>query len=198
MSYSDFKSLEELETAFGINSAQTSSLLSRSDIEVSDWLKETMRRHIPLATAINTEKARSELLIAPVLVELKELVPSICLFSGREFNVDPSRGLNGYCHFLISKSSDQLTIKAPVAAIVEAKREDLNEAIPQCAAAMIAAQIVNRAESDVYGVITTGSVWRFLRLRNYELLVDLNEVYLIPLETLVGSIIATLRFCSNH
>jgi hypothetical protein len=196
VSYSDFKSLEELETAFGIRSAQTSSLLCRFDTEVSDWLKETMRRHIPLATAINTEKARSEL--APVLVELKELIPTISVFSGREFNVDPRRGLNGYCDFLISQSPDQLTIKAPVAAIVEAKREDLNEAIPQCVAAMIAAQIVNRAEFDVYGVITTGSVWRFLRLRSYELLVDLNEVYLMPLETLLGSMIATLHFGSIH
>lgn len=59
----------------------------------SDYLQETIRRNFPLAVAINTEKARSEFLIAPILAELKQIHPGISLFSGTEFTVDAAQGL---------------------------------------------------------------------------------------------------------
>ncbi|WP_321161611.1 hypothetical protein [Lyngbya sp. CCAP 1446/10] len=60
-----------------------------------------MQFNLPLALEINSDKARSELIIAPILVEIKKRLPErMSLFSGREFNVDPARGLSGYCDFL--------------------------------------------------------------------------------------------------
>jgi hypothetical protein len=89
-----------------------------------------------------------------------------------------------------------MSIKAPVAIIIEAKREDLNAAIPQCVAAMVAAQIFNQRHqksiSTIYGSVTTGSVWRFLQLTGNQAVIDLNEVYLTPLETLFGYLAALL------
>jgi len=44
-----------------------------------------------LALAIGTEKARSEMIIAPVLIEVRrQMQRKISLFSGVDFPVDPS------------------------------------------------------------------------------------------------------------
>lgn len=194
MSYSDFK-LEEIKTRFNIKLIEQSGLIESEPMSPSNWLKETLRRNLPLAGAINTEKARSEFLIAPILGELKEINPDISLFSGTEFNVDIEKGLNGICDFLISKSREQLSIEAPVIMIVEAKKENLNAVTPQCIAEMLAAQTFNQNQGNVitsiYGVVTTGSIWRFLKLENQVVNIDLNEIYLNPVDNLLG-ILTTL------
>lgn len=150
-----------------------------------------------MAGAINTEKARSEFLIAPILGELKEINPDVSLFSGTEFNVDIEKGLNGICDFLISKSREQLSIEAPVIMIVEAKKENLNAATPQCIAEMLAAQIFNQNQGNlitsIYGVVTTGSVWRFLKLENRVVNIDLNEIYLNPVDNLLGILTTVIK-----
>jgi hypothetical protein len=195
MAYSDFK-LEELKTKFNLSLVEQVGLIESNDITPSDWLTETLRRNLRLATAINTEKARSELLIAPILVELKEFNPNLSLFSGTDFNVDAEQGLNGVCDFLVSQSSEQLAIEAPVLLLVEAKKENLNLATPQCIAEMFAAQIFNQNRGNqiesIYGVVTTGSVWRFLKLKDNIVTIDLNEIYLNPVDILLGILTATL------
>jgi hypothetical protein len=196
MSYSDFK-LEDIKSKFKIKIVEQMGMIDSQAISPSDWLKETIRRNLALASAINTEKARSEFLIAPILSELKEIVPNISLFSGTEFNVDSEQGLNGICDFLISKSPEQLSIEAPVVVIIEAKKENLNTATPQCIAEMLAAQIFNQNKgntiSSIYGVVTTGSVWRFLKLENQSVIIDLNEIYLNPIDKLLGILTGILE-----
>lgn len=64
-------------------------------------------------------KARSELIVAPILVTLRKLLNNqISLFSGVELYVALERGLNGVFDFLISFSPQQLFIKAPVITLV--------------------------------------------------------------------------------
>lgn len=196
MAYSDF-TIEGLKRQFGLKFAEKNGFFVAPPIPVSDYLQETIRRNFPLAVAINTEKARSEFLIAPILAELKQIHPGISLFSGTEFTVDATQGLNDICDFLISASSEQFAIEAPVAAIVEAKKENLNLAMPQCIGAMVAAQTFNlkqgNAIASVYGIVTTGSIWRFLKLEGTTVTIDLNEVYLTPLEVLLGLLSATVQ-----
>ena len=72
-----------------------------------------LKRKVPLAISIGTEKARSELIVADVLVELREQFNhGISLFSGIDFNVDVESGLTGVCDFLISLSPGQLFLEA--------------------------------------------------------------------------------------
>jgi hypothetical protein len=196
MAYSDF-TIDKLKTEFNLTIVEKNDIIKSEPINPSNWLHEALRRFTPLASVINTEKARSEFIIAPILGELKEMYPEISLFSGTEFNVDLAKGLNGHCDFLISKSAEQLSIEAPVVLLVEAKKENLNTATPQCLAEMLGAQIFNRAKGDkiktIFGVVTTGSVWRFLKLEDNVATIDLNEVYLTPLDKLFGLLSATLK-----
>ena len=123
MPYSQF-SVEQIKTNFGITLTRTVDLFADiAEIEPSSFLKETLQFNLPLALEINSEKARSELIVAPILVAIKKLLPErMSLFSGREFNVDAARGLSGYCDFLISRSPEQLVIESPVIALVEAQK----------------------------------------------------------------------------
>jgi hypothetical protein len=140
-----------------------------SPVTPSSLLQDTLRETIPWAIAVSSEKARSEGIINPVLLEVKRQVQGqISVFSGEEFNGEPEAELAGYIDFLLSRSPEQLFIKAPAVILVSAKKEDLKPALGQCLAEMVAAQRFNRQKqqplSTIYGTVTSGTVWRFLKL----------------------------------
>jgi len=136
-----------------------------------------------LALAVNTEKAKSEFIIAPLLLELRRSHGDrFALFSGVELAVDPGRGLNGVCDFIISKSARQFILSAPLIAIVEAKNDNLRFGLGQCIASMYASQIFNQQSCTpidaVFGAVATGSAWRFLRLQQAVVTLDVKEYYI--------------------
>ncbi len=195
MSYSQF-TLEKIKQDFEISISEKFGIFQTiPEVDYSDFLKQTLQEYLPLALAIDTEKARSELIVMPVLVELKRQLQSepksqISIFSGRDFTVDISKGLNGFCDFLISRSPEQIIIEAPVVALVEAKDDNILSGLGQCMAEMIAAQIFNETKgnqiSTIYGVVTTGTNWRFLRLTGKTIEIDLNEYFISQLGKILG------------
>ncbi len=100
-----------------------------------------------------------------------------------EFNVEPETELTGYVDFLISRSPEQLFIKAPAVILVEAKKEDLKPALGQCFAEMVAAQRFNEQKqqpiSTIYGTVTSGTVWRFLKLEK-QCVTSRTDVWPVP------------------
>jgi hypothetical protein len=145
----------------------------------------------PLAVTINNEKARSEWLIAPVLGEFwRRYAGRISLFSGVEFIADPAAGLTGYCDFLICNAPQRPDVVAPVVFVVEAKREDVNAVLGQCIAGMVGAARFNQARGTpadpIYGCITTGSVWKFLRLSGSKVTFDLTEYGISQVDRILG------------
>jgi len=89
MSYSEF-TLESVQIAFDLTITERANLLDDTAMsKSSDFLKELLKEFAPLALAMNTEKARSELIIAPILVEVrKHFLDRASLFSGVELNID--------------------------------------------------------------------------------------------------------------
>jgi hypothetical protein len=113
---------------------------------------------VNLASAINTEKARSEFIIAPALFELRrQHMGRFGLFSGIELDADAARGLNGVCDFIIARSPSQHVLSAPLITIIEAKNDNLRSGLGQCIAAMVAAQLFNQASSHVVTAVTGSS-----------------------------------------
>ena len=191
MAYSDF-SLTKFKKNFNITINEEADLFTTVEpIEISEKLTNTLEETTELALAINTEKARSEMIITPILLEVRRKANyQISLFSGTDFNVDIERGLNGYCDFVISRSREQLTINAPVLIIVEAKNENIKGGLGQCAAAMLAAQLFNEQEGNeiktIYGAVTTGDIWKFLKLEGTDIFIDLNNYYIKELNKILG------------
>ena len=191
MSYSDF-SLSSVKKAFQLQLIEKVDLFKEtSDLSPSHLLNETIKENLPLALASNTEKSRSEMLITPILIDLRRQFSNhIGIFSGINFTVDPAQGLNGNCDFLISYSEELLLVTAPIITLVEAKKEDLNGGLGQCIAEMIAAQRFNQQEgneiTEIYGVVTSGTLWKFLKLSENRVFLDLTEYYLGDLPKILG------------
>ena len=191
MAYSNF-TLETVRKAFDIEEVGIAGLFSESEpMAPSELLTAVLARNVPLATAIGTEKAKSEMIVADVLVELREqLNLSISLFSGIDFNVDSENGLVGVCDFLISLSPVQFVLEAPVIVLVEAKKDDLEVGLGQCVAEMIAAQYFNAERGNdvlcIYGAITSGREWRFLKLEGKKLYIDMTVYPITQCDKILG------------
>ena len=114
--------------AFHLEKADIRGLFSAIEpIEPSALLTAVLERNVPLAAAINTEKAKSEMIVVNVLIELREqLERRISLFSGVDFNVDSESDVTGVCDFLISLSPWQQFVEAPVITLVAAKNDFLS------------------------------------------------------------------------
>ncbi len=194
MAYSEFLKIETaVKDLQLILDERTDLFIATEEVAPSEGLRALLEEHVPLALALNTEKARSEMIIAPVLWELRKQRP-IGLFSGVEFNVDQSKGLNGVCDFLLSRDPEQFFVRAPVAAIVEAKNEDFKRGLAQCAAEMVAARMFNEREGSqmpaIYGAVTTGNLWKFLRLRSDRLSIDRREYHIDRIAKILGILLA--------
>ncbi|MBF0103262.1 MAG: hypothetical protein HQK77_20370 [Desulfobacterales bacterium] len=126
MGYTDFN-LKKVKTDLNLKLVEKNSVFSHiKSVEISNYLKDTLKRNVPLALAINTEKARSEMIIINILLEIKDkFSDTISLFSGIDFNIDKEKGLTGFCDFIISNSPEQLFLDSPILAIVEAKNENI-------------------------------------------------------------------------
>ncbi|MEH2294289.1 hypothetical protein [Nostoc sp.] len=191
MAYSDFKLIEIIDS-FGLVIHESSGLFANvHEQECSDLLSILLKENVDLAVAISTEKARSEMIISPILLEIRRKFNyEISLFSGVDFTVDSQRGLNGFCDFILSLSSEQLLVRSPVVVLVESKNENLRSGLAQCIAEMVAAQIFNERSGNqikaIYGAVTIGTLWQFLKLDGNVVSIDLSEYYIKDIKKILG------------
>jgi hypothetical protein len=198
MPYSSF-TVRRIKQEFGIQTQEGGRFLPLTpEIAPSSMLADILENYLPWAIAVGSEKAKSEMIVAPVLLEVKRILESkISVFSGRDFTVDESVGLNGICDFLISRSPEQLEIEAPAIVLVEAKRDSLNSGLGQCMAEMIAAQRFNEQNNvltpTLYGATTSGTAWRFLKLEGTVVTIDLTDYALQPVDRILGMLTWMIR-----
>jgi len=198
MSYSNF-TLSKVKKDFSITTAETERLFSQiAPVQPSELLMLNLKENLSLATAINTEKARSELIIMPVLTEVRRILKGqVSLFSGAEFNVDLEQGLNDTCDFILARSPEQFFITKPVITIVEAKRENIPSGLGQCIATMIAARQFNEQEGEpidiIYGVVTTDTDWKFLKLIQQVAYIDSSDYFISEVDRILGILVSTLQ-----
>lgn len=191
MPYSSLN-IQHLRSHFGLTINQTTDLFSTiPPTPISDILRALLDEYIPLASAIGTEKARSEFIIAPILAEVRKHANyEISLFSGIEFTIDAENGLSGVCDFVISHAPGQFFLTAPILMMVEAKNENIKGGIVQCMGEMVAARIFNEREGNdhrtIYGAVTTGTIWKFLKLEEHIAFVDQPEYYIDQVEKIMA------------
>ena len=191
MSYSDF-TLKKVKEELHLGLIEDRDLFYQlPEIRPSELLVQILDYNVPLALAVGTEKARSEFIISNVLLEVRRMLSNkISLFSGVALDVDKEKGLTGFCDFLISKSSEQLYVTAPIITVVEAKNEFIVGGLGQCIAEMYASSLFNIREgsniASVYGVVTTGTAWKFLKLENDVVYIDFREYYISDINKIVS------------
>jgi hypothetical protein len=198
MAYTNF-SARDLTKNFGIKfrAEHLFEKLNVVKIEPSEWLKETLSRGQRIG--FSSEKSRSERLVSPILTELSiENKEAFTIYSGMLLNVDEANGLNGECDFMLSFSKIQDFVVAPIFNITEAKKQDIEQGTIQCAAQLIAANQLNESEGykfkTLFGCSTTGTEWRFLKLENNIITLDIDRYFLSDIDMLLG----VLQFIVNQ
>ena len=194
MPYSQFTSIGKAKEAFGLKALEGGRFLPPTELILpSAALTAYLEESLPLV-ALASEKARSEGIIYPILLEVRRILNRhISLFSGEDFTVDETVGLNGICDFLLSRSPEVLEIEAPAIVIVEAKKADLRTGFGQCMAEMVAAQRFNAAKNypipAIYGSVSNGTQWRFLKLEGNTVTIDLTDYPFPPIEQILGMLV---------
>ncbi|NEQ67929.1 MAG: hypothetical protein F6K21_20980 [Symploca sp. SIO2D2] len=202
MVYSDFTTLTKVREAFDLIIEESLDLFADIPEAVpSSHLQTTLKENVFLATAINTEKARSELIITPVLLEVRRILDfKIGFFSGSEFNVDVQAGLSGYCDYILTASKESYEIRTPVVTLAEAKNESIRSGLGQCIAEMVAAQLFNQRHGEVietvYGAVTTGTEWKFLKLSGKKIWIDKRDYFINEVSHILG--ILTIPFNKSY
>jgi hypothetical protein len=191
MSFRDFD-LPRVQHEFGIQLRMNLALFTEvKPTPISSALASFWQRVLPLGLGQTTEKARSELVTAPLLAEVWPCSQrQVVVISGADWQVDTTVGLNGVADFVLCRSSLMIYITAPVLVGVEAKRDSISDGLGQCAAEMVAAQRFNQKAGmpidPIYGCVTTGANWRFLRLATNQLDIDIDEYLINQPERILG------------
>ncbi len=196
MTYSDFD-LNTARRTFGLTITQEPLFPAIEPLPLSPWLQEALNKGEQLALV--SEKARSEFIVAPILLSSRDLSHNrVQIYSGQRLDVEPQRGLSGECDFILSWTPPSPTLQAPVVVIVEAKKNDIESGLGQCTAQMIGASLFNQQEGNgletIFGCVTTGETWQFLKLETPHLLIDSHRYYINEVEQILGVFQAILNF----
>ena len=189
MAYSDF-TFAKLKRNFGLEQEDTHLFRDVTIIPFvpSQHLLDDVAeaKDMPLLS----EKAKSELLISPIVRELKRQNKHISIYSGYAFNIDSQSDLVGTPDFMISAKPKIVELQTPIFCLVESKNRIPDEGYAQCAAEMYAARLFNQQNNEpydtVYGAVTNAFEWVFLKLENNTVLIDKNRYFLNDLPTLLG------------
>jgi hypothetical protein len=189
MIYSDF-TIFDLRRKFGIKDTKKELFGIIEPVSASKWLQHALilQQKLP----INSEKAKSEFIIAPILTDIWEQSGErFSIHSGINLDADTEQGLNGECDFILSADAEKsYFLKSPIFTIVEAKRDDFLGGVPQCAAQMLGATYFNNLDGKeldaIYGCVTDGTEWLFLKLENKMLMIDDKTYFTKDLEILLG------------
>jgi len=191
MAYPDF-TLETVEAELGVTAHPGRVFPNLPQVSVPAWLTEGLARGRELALV--SEKARSEFIVAPVLLAVRELSGGrISILSGWRLDADAGRRLLGECDFILALSEPLPRLRAPLVTIVEAKKNDIEAGLGQCIAQMVAAQMFNERAGQsgvVFGCVTTGEDWQFLRLNELVVLIDTTRHYINDVGTILAAFLS--------
>jgi hypothetical protein len=183
MGYSSFKKIHQVTKKFGLKAKLTPLFPEIVPQIPSDWLLKSLE--IAYKAPATTEKAKSERLVSPTLMEVVQAFEfDITLFSGEEININAQDDLAGPCDFFFGLYPLSPYLETPVIAIAEAKDEDLEWGVAQCAAQLYAAHLLNEQDGKkldvLYGCATDGVEWQFIKFKNNIFYIDPKPITHLP------------------
>jgi hypothetical protein len=186
MAFSSFK-LAQIKEKYGLEEKKEHLFSSVLLIEPSAWLAEALELAVQLP--LNSEKAKSEFIVSPILLEIWKISnKTFSIFSGATLDVGGE--LIGECDFILSGKGESQEIEAPIFTLIEAKDDNVRAGYGQCVAQMYAAQLFNEKKGNtpnvIFGCITTGEDWQFLKLENKTITFDNGRYYLNQISAILG------------
>ncbi len=190
MAYRDF-SLEQAIAKFQLKETYVSLFPKLEPIPPGNSLAFFLKSGQAIALPGGSEKARSEFLIAPILVELENHYNDrLAIYSGTNLDIARDQGLTGECDFILGQGPGGITVRSPLMTMVEGKRDNVETGIGQCVAQMVGSQRFNQANSEevniIFGCVTTGEIWQFLSLEGTALTIDRDRFYINQVDRILA------------
>lgn len=174
-------------TYFEYSFELTSLPLPRAEkpLETIDRLRHRLEESLPFVT-LDSESARREFLIAPLVLELVHLIHVKVKVS---YFLKATEQLKGLLDYYL-QSGDSLLI-------IEVKDENLERGFKQLAAELIALDKVTDASAGnlLYGAVSIGRIWQFAVLDRQQKKISQDlELYRVPadVELLMSILMAIL------
>lgn len=188
MAYSDF-TLTKLKKQFGLEQKRAALFNDLLDIVPSQHVLFDIDEGMQMPK--NTEKARSENIVSPVLREIYRRNRSkVTLFPGYGLNVDVEKGLNGNCDCIIAGRADIVELTNPILCLVEAKNGVIEDGYGQCGAEMYASRLYNEDLGtpipEIFGIITNGEEWQFVMLKEQTIYFETKTISIERLPRILG------------
>ena len=179
MGYSNFRKISQVTNKFDLDHELGDLFGKIKPIRPSNWLRESL--NIATEMPLTNEKSKAERLISPILSEVARTYRyQLTLFSGEELSVDAAQDLAGPCDFFFALHPPKMEMEAPVVSLAEAKDEDMDWGIAQCAAQMYGAYLFNEQHKKpikvIFGCATTGVEWKFLKFENNIFTIDRHSL----------------------
>ena len=179
--------LEDIVTHFGYSFEPTSLALPKAEktVETTDRLRQRLEESLPFVT-LDSEAARREFLIAPLVLELVHLIHVKVKVS---YSLKVTEQLKGLLDYYLQAGHNLL--------IIEAKDENLERGFKQLAAELIALDKVTdpSAGNLLYGAVSIGRIWQFAVLDRQQKKISQDlELYRVPtdIEILMRILVAIL------
>ena len=130
MAFTDFTP-DNFEQKLGIKSQLSQLFPNLKPVVVPVWLTDLLAKTEQLA--LYNEKSRSEFIVAPILVAVRELSGSaVAILSGPRLDIDVAKGLTGECDFILVPETPIPILHSPLLTVLEAKKHDLEAGLGQC------------------------------------------------------------------
>lgn len=144
----------EILADFGLTLRKTQLQLPARSVssEIVQNLQTRIRNAI-LRTSLNSETARRETIVAPVLFEVAQIVDA-------QVNIEYPIKVNQY----LKGEIDYYLINGTPILVVEAKNDDLTRGFTQLATELLAIYYGRAQQSSLYGAVTIGEAWQFGKL----------------------------------
>ena len=169
MGYSNYEQIKTVAKKFKFE-VRITSLFPKIDIvQPSACLVESLRRSSVMV--LTNEKTKLERVVSPILLEIAQAyTENFSFFSGELLDVNEADDLVDECDFFFTLHPPRPYVDAPIVAMIKSKDEDLEWGVAQCAAQMYAAKLYNETEGKVmptiFGCVTDGTEWQFVKLEN--------------------------------
>ena len=201
MAFTSFKNIGEVLKKYQLK-VKRANFVRFSPLQVApDILKSEILFSLEEGQYKHSETAICEQLIHPILRDLwrSHFLKEMLLWSHTQFAVNET--LTGIPDYVFAQRTEyeNEVLEAPVFLMVEAKKDNFDEAWGQCAAEMVAAQLVNsNKELTVYGVVTNGKVWEFAALKNNIFTKNKDYIDVKDLDKLYSALLSILEDCKNQ
>jgi hypothetical protein len=189
MSFSDFKTLSQVQQAYQIH-YQESPFIPKQTAILPTAFVEDLTFNINQLDVFSSEAARCELIILPILREVyKKFAAQFSLWVQKPMNYTPE--LSGTPDYMVSKRSHlgKTVLEFPLLMLVEAKKNDFEQGWAQCLAELWAAQHLNQQpDLAVYGIVSDGKYWEFGKLQQQRFIKNNQSFSIDDLPELVAAL----------